>query len=139
MARAYVLTARRRAALRKAQLASARKRRKGRMTPRQAKKAAKRSKYGSRRQGVTVTQARARQQRRNKRVATGIAYGTLAVYAGAAAYAIDPKGTTRAGKTAVRRVKAAPRDFSNTKHKAKMKYTTHRTNRQFKKIVKASY
>lgn len=76
MARRYIMTARRKAALRKAQLASARKRRKG------ARKAAKVQKYGASRKTATLKQQAARNERLGRRIALGYA----AAYAAAGLY-----------------------------------------------------
>ena len=131
----YVMTARRKAALKKAQLASARKRRRGgRMSARQHRRSGMKQKYGSRRKGLTKAQYKARKARTNRRVAKGIAYGFTAAYVGAAAYVVAPNTTT----AAARQVKRAVKPYSNPK-KAIRRVKTYRTNRQFNKIIKANY
>lgn len=132
-----VRSAKQKAALRKAQLASARKRRRGgRRSPRQIRREIKREKYGSRRRGLTKAQYQQRQKRRQRRVAKGVAYGFSAAYVGAAAYAIAPNQTAKAiRKTGEGMIKASKADYRTAPKRAKMKYQTHRTNRKFKKIV----
>lgn len=132
---AYRMTAARKAALRKAQLASARKRkRNGRMSVRQHRRAGKKEKYGSRRKGLTKAQYKARKVRTQQRVAKGIVYGGTAAYLGAVSYVVAPNTTT----AAARRVKNTIKPY-NTPKKVIRKAKTVRTNRQFNKIIKANY
>lgn len=129
------MTARRKAALKKAQLASARKRRRGgRMSVRQHRRSGAKEKYGSRRKGLTKTQYRNRKNRTRQRVAKGLAYGITGVYMGAAAYVVAPNTTT----AAARQVKRSVKPYSSPK-KAIRRVKTYRTNRQFNKIIKANY
>lgn len=131
----YVMTARRKAALKKAQLASARKRKRGgRMSPRQHRRSGMKEKYGSRRKGLTKAQYKARKVRTARRVTKGAVYGFTAAYVGAAAYAMAPNTTT----AAARRVKGTIKPY-NTPKKAIRKVKAARTNRQFNKIIKANY
>jgi hypothetical protein len=79
MAGRYVMTAKRQAALRKAQLASARKRRRGR----------KIEKYGKSRKTATIKQRTNRINRTQRRIAiarVGVGVGIVAGYYGASAY-----------------------------------------------------
>ena len=78
----YVMTARRRAALRKAQLASARKRRKG------ARKARKIAKYGASRKTATIKQRYNRTNRLANRIAVGYTVAQVGVPVAAAMYEI---------------------------------------------------
>lgn len=135
MARRYVMTARRKAALKKAQLASARKRKRGgRMSARQHRRSGQKEKYGSRRKGLTKTQYKARKNRTRQRVAKGIGYAATAGYLGAVTYVMAPNTTT----AAARKLQGTIKPY-NTPRKVVRRAKTARTNYQFNKIIKANY
>lgn len=134
MARRHVMTPARRAALRRAQLASAAKRRgKGRVSRYRAKRKARLNQIHPQTAHLPKRQQMTRRQVRNVRI--GAAVGS-AIYAGAAAYAVTSQSERKA---AIKHVKATPHTVRKASHKVSRKVQTHRTNRQFKKIVAYNY
>ena len=119
MAKRYVMTARRKAALRKAQLASARKRRKGRVRAHLRKK----HPNGKLPNGRHLTYGQVYANR-------AVVAAGAAVYGGVYASLLYPGKATRAKN----KVKAS---FTSTSRQRGNPVSRYRTNRQFKKMVKS--